>query len=236
EAVRPAFEDFVRGLVGPAASRLGWEPTAGESDLERKLRGELIAAMGVLGHDTDTIERCRAIVEDVLAGGSVDPEVATAALTVVARYADADTYETLWSAYRSAPNPLDQVRYLRSVAGVPVEELAVSTLVKVVDGDIRTQDGFWVSARLLTGKAGVAERRVPVGPGARGHARDDPSPGGGRDLRPVPARRRRRGAGVPVGAPSSRSGPLGAAEPGEAGRQRPTPPARDAGGQGVFLL
>src|SRR5690606_2664417 len=55
-------------------------------------------------------------------------------------------------------------------------------------------------------------------------------------LRPVPARRRRRGAGVPVGAPSSRSRPLGAAEPGEAGRQRPTPPARDAGGQGVFLL
>ena len=156
EAVRPAFEDFVRGLVGPAASRLGWEPTAGESDLERKLRGELIAAMGVLGHDTDTIERCRAIVEDVLAGGSVDPEVATAALTVVARYADADTYETLWSAYRSAPNPLDQVRYLRSVAGVPVEELAVSTLDKVVDGDIRTQDGFWVFARLLTGKAGPA--------------------------------------------------------------------------------
>ncbi|HEX6947606.1 MAG TPA: M1 family metallopeptidase [Acidimicrobiia bacterium] len=156
ESVRPAFEEFVRSLVGPAAARMGWEPRPGESDLQRKLRGELLSALGVLGHDTETIERCRQIVDDLLAGGSIDPEVTTAALTVTARYADADTYERLWKAYQDARTPLDQVRYLRSVAGVPVEELAVSTMDKVVDQDIRTQDGFWVFARLLMGKAGPA--------------------------------------------------------------------------------
>ncbi len=156
ESARPAFEDFIRGLLGPATGRLGWEPGRNDSDLERKLRGELIAAMGVLGRDTETIERCRRIVHDLLSGGNADPEVTTAALTVFARFGGPDDYEALWSAYRDAKTPLDQVRYLRSVAGVPAEELAVSTMDKVVNGDIRTQDGFWVFARLLMGKSGPA--------------------------------------------------------------------------------
>jgi hypothetical protein len=42
------------------------------------------------------------------------------------------------------------------VAAVEVEGLALSTMDKVVDGDIRTQDGFWVFARLLGGDAGPA--------------------------------------------------------------------------------
>jgi hypothetical protein len=42
------------------------------------------------------------------------------------------------------------------VAGVKVEELAVSTVDKIVEGDVRTQDGFWVLARLLSGEAGPA--------------------------------------------------------------------------------
>ena len=42
------------------------------------------------------------------------------------------------------------------MAGVQDEELALSTLDKIVDGDIRTQDGFWVFAGLLGGHAGPA--------------------------------------------------------------------------------
>jgi puromycin-sensitive aminopeptidase len=154
EAVRPAFQEFVRSLVGPALDRLGWEPTESDTDLERKLRGDLISAIGVLGADSETIDRCGAVVEDLLAGGSPDPEIATAALTVFARHTGPQGYERLWETYLETRTPLDQVRYLRSVATVPVEDLAVITLDKIIDGRIRTQDGFWVFARLLSGKAG----------------------------------------------------------------------------------
>jgi puromycin-sensitive aminopeptidase len=156
ESVRPSFQQFTRDLIRPALERLGWEPRSPDTDLERKLRGELIAALGVLGEDPEVIERCRAITDDLLDGGSPDPEVATAALTVFARFAGEKAYETLWEAYQAATTPLDKVRYLRSVAGVPVEALAVSTMDKVVEGDIRTQDGFWVFGRLLMGRAGPA--------------------------------------------------------------------------------
>jgi puromycin-sensitive aminopeptidase len=143
-------------LVGPALERLGWEVRSGDTDLERKLRGDLIATMGNLARDGDTIDRCRELVATLLDGGSLDPEVATAALAVFARNGGADEYETLWKTYKAATTPLDQVRYLRSVAGVASETEALSTLDKVIENEVRTQDGFWVFARLLAGDAGPA--------------------------------------------------------------------------------
>jgi len=134
--------------------RLGWEVGADDSDLQRKLRGDLIATLGNLARDADTIEHCRAIVAELFDGARVDPEVATAALAVYARNGGPEEYETLWNVYLSSATPLDMVRYLRSVAGVESEPEALATMDKIVDGSIRTQDGFWVFARLLGGEAG----------------------------------------------------------------------------------
>jgi aminopeptidase N len=155
EATRPAFEDFVRSLISPALDRLGWE-VDGDDDLTRKLRGDLIATLGNLGNDPDTVSKANDLAIRLLEGESIDPEIATAALSVYSHHGGAEEYDRLWATYQGASTPLDQVRYLRSVAGVQLEELALSTLAKIVDGDIRTQDGFWVFARLLAGKAGPA--------------------------------------------------------------------------------
>lgn len=154
EEARAGFESFVAGLVGPALERLGWGVRESDSDLDRKLRGDLIATMGNLAKNPETIERCRSLVADLLAGESLDPEMATAALSVYARNGGSEEYETLWDAYRKSTTPLEQVRYLRSVATVETTEQALKTLDRVVDGDIRSQDGFWVFARLLMGDAG----------------------------------------------------------------------------------
>jgi puromycin-sensitive aminopeptidase len=151
---RPAFESFVRDLVGPALDRLGWESTNDESDLTRKLRGDLIAALGNLGNDPTTIEKANQIAGAVLDGAEFDPEVCTAALSVYSHHGGAGEYGALWDAYQKTSAPAEKVRYLRSVAGVQVEDLALASLDKIVDGEIRTQDGFWVFARLLAGDAG----------------------------------------------------------------------------------
>ncbi len=151
---RPGFEAYVRDLVSPALMRLGWDGADGESDLTRKLRGDLIVALGNLGNDADTGARAREVAIKVLEGVDLDPEVGTAALSVYSYHGGAEEYEPLWDAYKETSAPTEKVRYLRSVAGVQVEELAVSTVDKIVEGDIRTQDGFWVFARLLSGEAG----------------------------------------------------------------------------------
>ncbi|HEX6220821.1 MAG TPA: ERAP1-like C-terminal domain-containing protein, partial [Acidimicrobiia bacterium] len=125
-----------------------------DTDLRRKLRGDLIATLGNLAEDEEVIERCRSLTNEILEGQTFDPEVCNAALTVYARSGGDEEHVRLWHAYQEAPTPLEQVRFLRSVATVESEDEALDTLHKVVDGDVRTQDGFWVFARLLGGKAG----------------------------------------------------------------------------------
>jgi aminopeptidase N len=154
DTARPAFQAFVADLVGPALGRMGWDVREQDTDLDRKLRGDLIATMGNLARDPAAIERCRALASELFAGEGLDPEIATAALAVYARNGGADEYQNLWKVYQDSKTPLDQVRYLRSVAAVSSQEEALATMDKIVEGDVRTQDGFWVFARLLSGEAG----------------------------------------------------------------------------------
>ncbi len=238
-AARPAYEVYVRSVVAQQLDRLGPDPSATETDLDRKLRGDLIVTLGILGRDPATIERCARIVDDVLEGAEVDPEVATAALAVFAHDADRSGYERLWSAYLGARTPIEQARFLRAVADVGAVELATATLDRIVDGSIRTQDRAWVFARLLSGDAGPtvwrrATERLGRVPGR--HSRADALADRGGDLRPVPTRHRRRGRGVPRRTPPARGRALGTSEPRTARCQRPPPGAPDARGHGLFRI
>lgn len=158
-AAGPAFQAFTRDLVGPRLRDLGDRPQSGDSDLDRRLRGDLMVVAGVTGGDPDVAARCRGVVEGLIAGvadESVDAEIATAALAVFAHGASADDYATLWKAYEDAATPIDRARYLRAVAAVTDPELAIATLDRILDGTIKAQDASWVFARLLGTPAGPA--------------------------------------------------------------------------------
>lgn len=154
EEARPAFQAFVSKLVGPALDRLGWEADPSEPDLDRKLRGGLIAVMGNIADDQTVIERARRVVTELLDDQPVDPEIATASLGVFAHHGDEEAYETLWNAYQEAKLPAIKVRYLRAMAGIPTNEMVRRSVQKIISGDIRSQDGFWVFGALLAGKGG----------------------------------------------------------------------------------
>ena len=83
------LQAFVRGLVTPQADRLGWFPDPGEDDLTRELRGLMLRARGGLGDDQSTVAEARGVLEEVLASpDTVDGEVASAALAIVAAHGD----------------------------------------------------------------------------------------------------------------------------------------------------
>lgn len=155
EAVRGRFEEFVRELLRPAFDRLGWEPADDDPDLDRKLRGMLIGALGNLGEDNAVIKAANQIARDLISGDThYDPEVANASLAVFARHGSKKEYDALWETYQEASTPLERRKYLRSVAVVEHVDLAVRTLDRILNQDIRTQDGYWVLAELVGGKAG----------------------------------------------------------------------------------
>ncbi len=147
---RPALEAFVRALVGPSVDKLGWIPEAGENDLVRQLRGELIGALGKLGNDAviqqQAAERYREYTRD---SAAVDPNLVPALVSILAHTGDEARYEDFSEQYRTASTPQEERRYLFSLAAFQPSALLERTLARTISGETRTQDApFLVSAVL----------------------------------------------------------------------------------------
>jgi len=147
---RPSLQRFVRTLVGSKAEEMGWDPAEGENDRSRKLRGTLIAALGNLGDDQEVQRTSRLVRERVESGETgLDPEVADAALSVVAANGDFDDFERFLALSDASQTPQEVVKYLRAAAMVPDAAAAEKLFGMVLEGEVRRQDSFWVIALML---------------------------------------------------------------------------------------
>jgi puromycin-sensitive aminopeptidase len=129
---------------------LGWEASPEESDLDGELRGQLIRAMGLLGHDPVTQAECRR--RHALANGdaTVDPTVAAASLAVVAGTANAADYEQILGVYRQTANPQEKMRYLQALAAVPQPEQIMRTIELCFSDEVKTQNAPFVLGRMIS--------------------------------------------------------------------------------------
>jgi len=134
---RPKLEALVRDRVGPAFEDLGWIPQEGESELTKQFRAEIIRALGILGND-QTVQR-RA-TELYATPGSVDPNLLPAIIAILAHIGNDARYREYVQRFKQATTPQEERRYLYSLALYQPRELLQQTLMKSINGEIRTQD------------------------------------------------------------------------------------------------
>jgi puromycin-sensitive aminopeptidase len=145
-----AFRALVRRLVGPALDRLGWSPRPGERDLDAQLRGALIAALAVLGHDADARARARALHDRVLADpAAVEPNVAAACTVVVAATGTAADFDVFVERFRHGATPQEQLRYLYALAEFPDLAEFDRALELAVSGEVKTQNAPFLLQRAI---------------------------------------------------------------------------------------
>jgi puromycin-sensitive aminopeptidase len=136
----PALQSRVRALLAPVVADLG-DPTAGEDDLRKKLRGLLTSTLAVQGADAATRARCAELYERGEAEpGQVDPELVAAATIVVAATGDDAVYDRLVERYRDAPTPQDQLRHLYALAEFDAEPLILRTCELAMSDEVKTQN------------------------------------------------------------------------------------------------
>ena len=153
DGARRRYEGWVAGLLAPLADRLGWAPADEETDLERRLRGRVIDALGRLANLPEVVEQARSVYEQRLADAtSVDPEVAGAVISVCAAHGDADTYERFLDRYRTVRNPQESLKHLRALASFDDENAVDRTFGLITDRTVRSQDTSWVLARMLANR------------------------------------------------------------------------------------
>lgn len=134
-----AFRARVRRLVGPALAELG-EPVPGEAELRAKLRGLLLRTMGALGRDAAAIARCRAVFDARQRGEQPDPELLSAATTVVAANGGQKEFEQMLDGFRNASTPQEVLRYLMALSEFDDAELVARTCELAMSGEVKSQN------------------------------------------------------------------------------------------------
>jgi puromycin-sensitive aminopeptidase len=150
---RLRFQAFVRELVSPRLSALGWSAAPGEDELTGELRGLLIRARAILGGDEGAKTKSAELFERQLADPSaIDPPVAAAVVTVVAASDGPDRserYDQFVERFRNATTPQEQLRYLYALADFRDEGLMARTLYFLVSHEVKTQNAPFVLARCI---------------------------------------------------------------------------------------
>ena len=149
-ADRPGLATLVRDRVAPALAALGWTPQAGEDELSRQLRGDLIRALGTLGNDAEVQARAAELYAAHERGSAtVDPNVLPALIAVLAHAGDEGRFHEFFERFRTATTPQEEQRYLYALTAFRQPALVEQSLVRTVNGDIRTQDAPFVVRTML---------------------------------------------------------------------------------------
>src|SRR5262249_4461992 len=129
-------EALIRDRLARPVAELGWQPKAGEGDLTRQLRADLLRAYGTLGNDAATHARAAEVFE----AGDADADVLAAAVPILAFAGGPARYDDCERRRRQARTPQEEQRYLMALAAFRLPELADRTLALVLSGDVRVQD------------------------------------------------------------------------------------------------
>jgi aminopeptidase N len=100
------FADFAIGRLSPVMAQVGWTPRAGEPDTIANLRAQLISTLGALGDPTTVGEARRRYAAMSTDPAAVPGPLRKTVMAVVARHADAATWDALHAQAQAEKSPM----------------------------------------------------------------------------------------------------------------------------------
>ena len=149
---REHFRSWIRRLLWPAMERKGWEPREGERELDKPLRGALMAALGILGADPQAFGMAMEIERESRGDGRVDPSLVAASVGIVAAGGMPEDFERYLAAIRSARTPQEELRYLYALPDFRDAVLLDQTVGMTLTEEIRAQNVPGVLARSMANR------------------------------------------------------------------------------------
>ncbi|WCJ29383.1 aminopeptidase M1 [Euphorbia peplus] len=135
-------------LLQYSAEKLGWDPKQGESHLDAMLRGEILTALSLFGHDSTLNEANRRFQEFMNDRNTplLPPDIRKAAYVAVMRKASASDrtgYESLLRVYRETDLSQEKTRILGSLGSCPDPNIVLEVLNFVLSSEVRSQDAVF---------------------------------------------------------------------------------------------
>jgi aminopeptidase N len=115
-ALQAAFRRYALQLLRPLFSRTGWDAQPGESNQTALLRAAVISALGQFGDASVIAESRRRFSTFVADPSALAPNLRSAVIEIVGRYADQATFEQLHALGKAASGTEDKLRYFYALA------------------------------------------------------------------------------------------------------------------------
>ncbi|OVA04489.1 Peptidase M1 [Macleaya cordata] len=142
------IKQFFINLFQHSAEKLGWEPRQGESHLDAMLRGEILTALAIFGHDltqSEAVRRFRAFLDDRNTP-LLPPDTRKAAYVAVMQTVSTSNrwgYDSLLRIYRETDLSQEKTRILGSLASCPDPGIVLETLNFLMSSEVRSQDAVF---------------------------------------------------------------------------------------------
>ena len=145
-----AFDSFARNLLRPTADQLGWEPGAQELPDRQELRHAIISALGTFGDEAILAGARQRFAAFLLDHAAIRPDDQLMILSIVAKHADAATFEQLHTLARSAKTDTEMRRDYFAMMYVEDPALAAQAASLAMSAEIPPQAAVLRFFMLLT--------------------------------------------------------------------------------------
>ena len=152
---RQAYQAWLRNVLRPAASEIGWEPKPSDSEEQKAMRGRIFGALGYGGRDPQVLADADKVTERVLDNpASVDRELAGTALGLSADRGDEALYNRILAAAKKAKSPEEYYGFLYTLTQFSDPKLLTRTLELALSSDVRSQDSLGLVATVMGNRSG----------------------------------------------------------------------------------
>ncbi|HKC16502.1 MAG TPA: M1 family aminopeptidase [Steroidobacteraceae bacterium] len=138
-AKHEAFLGYARSILRPEFERLGWNGRSGEPADVQQLRRALIGDLGSWDEQGVVDESRRRFAAFLTDQRAIAPDDQPVILAVVARYADAATFQQLRALAKATHDPSERSRFYTALMQVRDPELAVQAVQIALSTDIPPQ-------------------------------------------------------------------------------------------------
>jgi len=147
---RAAFRKLAIAKLRPLLAKVGWSAQAGEADRIAILRGELIGTLGGLGDPEVVAEATRRFNADKTDPSAIPGALRKTILSVVARKADAATWDNIHAQALAEKTPLIRAQLFSLLASAEDEALAK----KALELALTSEPGETMSSSMISRVAG----------------------------------------------------------------------------------
>jgi aminopeptidase N len=155
---RAAFRAYAREILNPVFSRVGWDADPGEPNNVTTLRENLIDKLGRFDDEIVIAEARRRFEVFKKDPSSLPASIRRPTLQVVARKADAETYQTFRNLARSAISPLEKQQLYEVLATAEDPALASSSLEIAIGDEAQATTGLSMVRRVAMDNPDLAWR------------------------------------------------------------------------------